>query len=237
MPSKEDLLLEKRRYGLKEEISSFELEQLNIGMPVQKIMGYIEMADIKIDIRHNVLIPRYETEELIYLAFQEIKQNGFKSVLDLCSGSGFIGLAIKNKYKDISVTLSDISDEAIKSQELNSNINNLKVNILQSDLFENIRGKFDIIVSNPPYIGKDEKLNISVLDFEPHNALFAEDNGLFFYKKIIELAPKYLNKNGVLLFEINPLHTEYWNSIKNKFKLLEITKDLSNKNRFVKIIF
>ncbi|MBN4083622.1 peptide chain release factor N(5)-glutamine methyltransferase [Mycoplasma sp. CSL10137] len=237
MPSKEELLLEKRRYGLKEEISSFELEQLNSGMPVQKIMGYIEMADIKIDIRHNVLIPRYETEELIYLAIEEIKLNQFKSVLDLCSGSGFIGLAIKNKYKDISVTLSDISSEAIKSQELNSNINNLKVNILHSNLFENITGKFDIIVSNPPYIGNDEKLSKSVLDFEPHNALFADDNGLFFYKKIIELAPKYLNKNGILLFEINPLHIEFWNSIKNKFKLLEITKDLSNKNRFVKIIF
>ncbi|QKT05706.1 peptide chain release factor N(5)-glutamine methyltransferase [Mycoplasma sp. OR1901] len=237
MPTREDLLLEKRRYGLKEEISSFELEQLNSGMPVQKIMGYIEMANIKIDLRHNVLIPRYETEELIYLANHEILKNNFNSVLDLCSGSGFIGLGIKKRHPNTFVTLADISKEAIQSEQLNSKINNLEVTIVQSDLFESIQGKFDIIVSNPPYIGENEILSNSVLNFEPHNALFADDNGLYFYKKIIEQAPKYLNENGMLIFEINPLHIDYWNSIKNNFKLLEISKDISNKNRFVKIIF
>ncbi|QGZ97585.1 peptide chain release factor N(5)-glutamine methyltransferase [Mycoplasma sp. NEAQ87857] len=238
MPTKEDLLLEKRRYGLDQTISPFELEQLNIGTPVQKIIGYVEMADVVINLDHNVLIPRYETEELILKVVNDIKIQDNLDILDLCCGSGFIGLAIKKAKPNCNLILSDISNEAILQSQKNAKLNQLKVDIIESDLFNNIEpNSLDIIVSNPPYLDVRELISDSVLNFEPHLALFADDQGLYFYKKIIEQAPKYLkNQKGLLYFEINPLHLEYWEDLATKMDL-EIINDIANLARIVKIKF
>ncbi|MDZ7293077.1 peptide chain release factor N(5)-glutamine methyltransferase [Mycoplasmopsis pulmonis] len=225
MASIDDLILEKRRYNLNNKISQKEKRLLKKNMPVQKIIGYIEMANVKIDICHKVLIPRYETEELIFLVKDFLKDD--MKVLDLCAGSGFIGIAL-SKMKKIDLTLSDISLEAIKQIEKNVKINNVKnYKIIQSDLFENIQGDFDIIVSNPPYLSYEQKIDKSVKFFEPLKALYAPKNGWYFYEKIIEKVSSFLKKDGMLFFEINPLHKELF--LEKNFKVI---KDINGKNRF-----
>ncbi|WP_117275394.1 peptide chain release factor N(5)-glutamine methyltransferase [Mycoplasmopsis edwardii] len=237
MPTKEDLLLEKRRYGLPQTISFFEEKQLEKGTPVQKIIGYIEMQDVVIDVTHNVLIPRYETEELIIKVNNDNKGKTNLKVLDLCTGSGFIGLALKKANPTWDIYMSDISNEAITQANINAKKNDLDVKVIQSDLFKKINvNDFDVIVSNPPYISYDEKLSSSVLDFEPHNALFADDQGLYFYKEIIKQAKSKLKENGSLYFEINPFHIDWWILQKEKYNI-EILKDINNKDRIVKLTY
>ncbi|MHA3786437.1 peptide chain release factor N(5)-glutamine methyltransferase [Mycoplasma sp. Z244C] len=231
MPTKEDLLLEKRRYGLPQTVSSFELELLAQGMPVQKIMGYVDMHDVRISVNHKVLIPRYETEELILLVEEKNKGRENLQVLDLCTGSGFIAVALKKANPSWSLTASDIDSEAIAQSNENVLSNGVEINIIQSDLFSNINQKFDVIVSNPPYIQETEELSTSVTKFEPLHALYAPQDGFYFYDTIIRQAPKYLNKGGKIFFEINPFHMEYWNQLKEKYNI-EIYKDMAGKNRF-----
>ncbi|ADE19874.1 peptide chain release factor N(5)-glutamine methyltransferase [Mycoplasma crocodyli] len=230
MSSISELLKEKRKYGLKQTINQEEINQISKQVPVQKIIGYIEYANVKINIQKNVLIPRYETEELIFLALKNIKNDS--KVLDLCCGSGFIGIALKFNNKNLQVTLSDIDDNAIEQSKINTLENNVKVKIIKSDLFENIDEKFDCIISNPPYLMKSENISNNVLNHEPHHALFADDNGLFFYKEIMKQSKKYLNKNGKLIFEINPLHHDFWIQIV-KNNDAKIYKDISGLERFV----
>lgn len=226
-----DLLLnEKRKYGLKEEISYHEMNLLKSGMPIQKIMGFVEMANVLIDLSKNVLIPRYETEELIYYAIDIIKKNNYQTVLDLGCGSGFIGLGIKKYFHDnVKVYQSDINLEAIEQTKINQKKNNLETNLIHSDMFKNINQKFDIIVSNPPYLSIKEKINMtkSVLEFEPYSAFFARKNGLEFYEIIEKELANYLNKTGSVLLEINPINVNWF--IKRNYLII---KDINNKERF-----
>lgn len=227
---KQLLINEKRKYGLEENISKEEIEKLKKNMPIQKIIGYIEMANVKIDVSKNVLIPRYETEELIFIAKKIIKNYNLKTILDLCCGSGFIGIALKKEFKNlVSITQSDIDDNAIEQTSINQKINNIENKIIQSDLFDKINEKFDFIIANPPYLCYKEKKNMtpSVLEFEPHIALFAPNNGMFFYEEIEKNIHNFLNKNGFVLLEINPLNVNWF--IKNDYKII---KDINNKDRF-----
>lgn len=219
----EALLIEKKRHKLREKITIKEKKLLQKGYPIQKIIGFINFDDVHIDLEYDVFIPRYETEEVLQESLKYINQNS--KVLDLCCGSGYIGLSIKKKTNSI-VTLSDISIDAIKQTKKNLKINNLKVKVIHSNLFENIDDKFDVIVSNPPYIPNVKKLDKKVLDFEPHNALFGGKDGNDFYKKIIKEIPKYLNQNGLLILEISE---DNLNFIKSKgFK---IKNDINKKPR------
>lgn len=236
MPSVDDLLLEKKRYGLEQKVSKEELEMLNQNMPIQYIIGYVEYANVKINLNNKVLIPRYETEELIHLFLNNYAKENVK-VLDLCCGSGFIGLALKKNKPSLDVTLSDNDNEALLKTKENELINfgkNGVVKIVESDLFTDINDKFDVIISNPPYIAFDDPDAQSLsLKHEPIHAIFAKDNGLYFYKKIIKEAPKFLNKEGLLIFEINPKHIKFWDKVKNA----KIMNDISQKPRFAILKF
>ncbi|WP_029513682.1 peptide chain release factor N(5)-glutamine methyltransferase [Mycoplasmopsis primatum] len=236
MPTKADLLLEKKRYGLKQVITDDELKKLESGWPVQLIMGYVEYANVRINLNHKVLIPRYETEELIYIFLKQYAKPNMK-VLDLCCGSGFIGIALKKNMPSLDVTMSDVDDNAIKQSNENIMLNfpnHNDIKIIKSDCFNEIKGKFDVIISNPPYVAFDDKdVQKDISNFEPFNAIFAPDNGWYFYNKIIEEAPNFLNKNGLLIFEINPNHMNKWSSIKN----VVIKKDMAGKERFAFIKF
>lgn len=217
------LLFEKKRYNLKQKITIKEKLLLKKGYPIQKIMGFINFDDVYIDLKYNVFIPRYETEEVMKESLKYINKNS--KVLDLCCGSGYIGLSIKKKT-DASVTLSDISIDAIKQTKKNMKINNLKVKVIHSDLFEKINDKFDVIISNPPYIPQVKKLDKKVLNFEPHNALFGGQDGNDFYKMIIKKSSKYLNKNGFLILEISEDNLKFIKS-----KDFQIKNDINNKPR------
>ncbi|WP_033161238.1 peptide chain release factor N(5)-glutamine methyltransferase [[Mycoplasma] collis] len=231
---KDQLLHEKLRYNLELLITDYEDQLLKTDIPIQKIIGFVEMQNLKLFVDRYVLIPRYETEELILKSYEFIDSNS--EVLDLCSGTGFIGLAIA-KNKKCKVTLSDISYEAISQIIINKNYNKIdNIEIIQSDLFNNLgTKKFDIIVSNPPYLNKWEILDNSVLKHEPKNALFADLDGNLFYEKIIKFAPYFLKKNGVLLFEISPNNVSFLKSYKGIN--VSFFKDINKKERIALIKF
>lgn len=166
------------------------------------------------------------------------KINSIK-VLDIGTGSGAIAISLKYYRPKISVDAVDLSDDALEVSMNNSKkiLGDGKINLIKSDLFKNVHDKYDIIVSNPPYIEKKDmkEMDAQVLDYEPHSALFAEDEGLFFYKKIIVEAKKYLNDNGRLIFECG--HDQAYKIkdifISEGYVDIEITKDLAGINRVV----
>lgn len=226
---KQQFFLEKRRYDLPETMTFVEKWKLKRNVPINKIIGYIEMANVKIDISKKVLVPRYETEELIELASKLIHNQNYKSVLDLCCGSGFIGIALKKNFKNLNVTQTDIDPKAIKQTKINLLINNLETQVLKSNMFDNLNQKFDVIISNPPYLPESDKknLDLSILKYEPHHALFAKNGGLYFYYEIEKNLNKFLNDKGLVILEINPLHVGWF--LKNKFV---VVKDINQKDRF-----
>ncbi|WP_029512640.1 peptide chain release factor N(5)-glutamine methyltransferase [Mycoplasmopsis iners] len=238
MNNKEQILLaEKRKYNLPLFLTYKEKEALKQNKPIQHIMGYVEYLDTKIIVNQNVLIPRYETEELVYLTIKQLDKEKEYKILDLCTGSGFIGLALKKHLPKIKLTMSDISYKALKIAKQNSKINfnklirNKDIKIVHSNLFKGLKNKkYDVIISNPPYLDKkDETVDISVRNNEPHIALFTGENGWKIYRMILEQYHKHLNKNGLLILEINPYHYDKWQKIPN----CEILKDINGKWRFV----
>ena len=203
------------------------------GIPLQYLIGYVDFYYNKIYVNKNVLIPRNETEQLCDIISNEINSNC--SLLDLCCGSGCIGLGLKQKNNGLKVTLSDISKKAIYVTKKNAKLNNLKVKVVLSDLFENVKGKFDIIVSNPPYIKTADLAKLSVeVKHEPVIALDGKNSGLTYYYKIIKAAPNYLNKNGKIYFECGATQAQkIAKCLEKNFDCIKIIKDYYGKQRFV----
>ena len=177
-------------------------------VPLSHLVGFEYFYDRKYKVTKDVLSPRMETEELIYKVIEYVKasnKNKFK-ILDLCTGSGIIAITLKKELDQVSVDViaSDISEEAIKVSKENAQSHNATIKFIKSDIFNDIDDKFDIIVSNPPYIDRKDEVTMqdNVLKYDPHLALFAEEEGMYFYRKIIEQANDYLNENGVMFFEI-----------------------------------
>ncbi|AWX42842.1 protoporphyrinogen oxidase [Metamycoplasma cloacale] len=224
MIEKEVLLREKLRYNLPLFVSKKELKLLKKDVPVQKIIGLQEMQNVTLHLNYNVLIPRYETEEVILECYQYLNKQS--KVLDLGCGSGFIGLAIK-KNINCDVTLVDKSRDAIKQTKHNAKLNGLDVKILKSNWFKKVDKKYDLIVSNPPYLNKNDTFSNS-LKHEPKNALFAKNNGLYCYQLILKQAYDYLNDYGVLIFEIDN-NASIW--FKQNYPNVIIKKDINGKNR------
>ena len=177
-------------------------------VPLSHLVGFEYFYDRKYKVTKDVLSPRMETEELIYKVIEYVKasnKNNFK-ILDLCTGSGIIAITLKKELEQVSVDViaSDISEEAIEVAKENAQSHDATIKFIKSDIFNNIDDKFDIIVSNPPYIDRKDEVTMkdNVLKYDPHLALFAEEEGMYFYRKIIEQANDYLNENGVMFFEI-----------------------------------
>ena len=177
-------------------------------VPLSHLVGFEYFYDRKYKVTKDVLSPRMETEELIYKVIEYVKasnKNKFK-ILDLCTGSGIIAITLKKELEQVSVDViaSDISEEAIEVAKENAQSHDATIKFIKSDIFNNIDDKFDIIVSNPPYIDRKDEVTMqdNVLKYDPHLALFAEEEGMYFYRKIIEQANDYLNENGVIFFEI-----------------------------------
>lgn len=203
-------------------------------IPLDKIIGYTDFMDIRIPFSKHTLTPRQETEIMVDEIVRKYK--GYKpSVLDLCSGSGCIGISIA-KALNTQVMLADISKKANKEALRNAKINGTNVNILHSNLFDNIPTKFDIIISNPPYIKrKDLKgLEIEVRDFDPRISLDGGEDGLDFYRKIIEKAPNYLNEGGVLCLEIGiDQSKDIVTMLSMEFDNIEVKKDYAKIDRYI----
>ena len=208
--------------------------------PIQYIIGQADFMGEKFIVNPSVLIPRDETEILVRKAVEIIKENHYKSVLDMCTGSGCIACMIA-KLTDATVIGADISFEALETAI--KNMENLKLFnralFRKSDLFSKIREdeKFDVIVSNPPYIPKSEKKNIQTeVKHEPDIALYTNDeNGIEFYEKIINQSPKFLNEGGYLLFELGINESALVKDLfeKQGFTNIEIIKDLAGIDRVI----
>jgi len=203
------------------------------GMPLWKVIGDTDFYGYKIDINENVLCPRPETEELVENALKYIKDKD--EVLDLCTGSGCIAIAIASK-KDVHVIASDVSKEALDVAKANVTKYSLdgKIDVIQSDLFKSIDKSFDVIVSNPPYIPTEEieTLDKEVKDFDPHIALDGGDDGLDIYRKIAKELDKHLNSKGTVLFECGENQANEIAKLLNGFDVV-IEKDLQGVERFI----
>jgi release factor glutamine methyltransferase len=173
--------------------------------PVAYIVGYREFYSLRMNVRQGCLIPRPETEMLVQHSIDLIRRNGITRVLDLCTGSGCIAAAIAHNCPEVAIYASDISQKALETARENVENHSLKnITITESDLFENIEGKFELIVSNPPYIKTDEiqKLDKNVSAYEPLEALDGGADGLEVYRKITKELSDHLEKQGSVIFEI-----------------------------------
>ena len=184
----------------------FWLEELKTGKPVEYILGYSSFCLLNFKVNENTLIPRSETEDLVYKTIEKINELKIVNpiILDIGSGTGCISITLNKKIHGSLVESVDISSKALEIAKINNALNNTNVNFYLSDCFENVTGKFDVIISNPPYIDKDTYVQESVLKFEPHTALFAENKGLAIYERIIKDLSFYLNRPSLVAIEISP---------------------------------
>lgn len=233
--SEQELLLddEKQLCGL--------VLELKTGRPYQQILGETEFYGMQFFVDEHVLIPRPETEELLEIAIQEI--HGLKSetqglrILDIGTGSGVIPLVLKKHFPEAKVTSMDFSEKAIETARRNAEHHKLEVRFIHADyLATELTEDYDIIISNPPYIGIEEEIEIadSVKGFEPMMALFSPtSDALIFYRKIAEDAKKHLNEGGLLFLEINQKLGPETLELYSYFSNAQLLKDLSENDRFI----
>lgn len=251
----------------KEVLFNTALEKLIKQEPIQYIIGNTEFYGFPFKVTNDTLIPRPETEELVEWILNELNSVEKTSILDIGTGTGCIPISLKKHLKNANISAIDVSKEALKVANKNADLNNVLINFLEQDIlkttslnivknktkqsgiqkeiisnnnYNNV--KFDIIVSNPPYVRELEKVEIknNVLENEPHLALFVEDNNpLIFYDKIADLAKIHLTKKGFLFFEINQyLGKETIKMLEDKgFKKIELKKDFSGNDRMIKATF
>lgn len=214
--------------------------------PMNYVLGYSYFYGYKFVVNKDVLIPRPETEELVCLILSKYDEyfKGQKiNICDVGTGSGAIAISLAKEESNLNVYASDISNEAIEVAKLNAKNNDANINFMCGSMLDpyienNI--KVDILVSNPPYIKQDEVLEASVVDYEPHVALFGGQDGLKFYREIFENAHKIINEKGMLFFEIGYDQKENLTSLAKQYfenAHIEVFKDINGKDRmlFVKL--
>lgn len=208
-------------------------------LPIQYILGYQYFYGYKFKVNNDVLIPRPETELLVEKALKIIKENNYKKVLDIGTGSGAIAIALALENKEIEVSAVDISVKALDVARINAKeLNAENVEFKISDMFSSVTSKYDLIVSNPPYIGYDEVDEIDEIVYrnEPHLALFTSDNGVYYYKEIIRNLKNYLNDSGTVIFEIGHKQAKIISDYVYecyKDKKVEVYKDYNSLDRIV----
>lgn len=211
------------------------IDRRSARVPLQQILGSQEFMGLTFRVTPDVLIPRQDTETLVEEALKVVKP-GMK-VLDLCTGSGCIIVSIVHNVPEVEGTATDISKQALLVAKENAKLNQVSVTFERSDLFDNVTGTYDVIVSNPPYIrtGEVVKLMPEVQEFEPMEALDGKEDGLYFYRKIIKECKAYLKPGGHILFEIGYDQGEAVSGLLKEagFKNVTVIKDLAHNDRVV----
>ena len=216
-----------------------DLEQLKKGQPIQHITGKAFFYNDFFFVNENTLIPRPETEELVELIRNDYAQNQDISMIDLGTGTGCIPISLAKLFPNAKVSALDISENALKIAQLNAETLKVNINFYHNNLLEDIQlnQKFDVIISNPPYIRNLEKeeMHQNVLNFEPHLALFVEnDDALIFYERVIDFAKNHLKENGKIYCEINQYLGEETKQLFQKFyQNVIIHKDISGNDRML----
>ena len=215
------------------------LKKVSEGYPIQYLIGDVNFCGNKIIVNENVLIPRYETEFLVELVINTLKDDYSGNILDIGTGSGCISISVAKKLTNSKITAVDISAEAVKVALENCKINNVNnIEVINKDLFEinNFDG-YEIIISNPPYVSFDEEVGEET-KYEPQNAIFADDKGLKFYKSIIDKVSKTNTKVTNIFFEIGMNQgsdiISYSTNVLTDYKA-DIIKDLAGKDRYIHI--
>ncbi len=224
-----------KRYLPKDKLEAG-LKELKEGKPVQYIVGNVDFYDVNLLVNENVLIPRFETETLVEKTINYAKKlTEPLDILDIGTGSGAIAITLA-KHLSCHVLATDISEEALEIAKINSKRNNVQIDFKQSDILKNVQGKFDIIISNPPYIAKDEVIDDLVKDNEPHLALYAEEDGLYFYKNILENIKPFLKVKSLIAFEIGMTQSKAITKLAQNYlphaKIIT-EKDLTGKDRYI----
>ena len=214
-----------------QEIKTKAKARLN-NVPVEKIFNKAYFYGLEFWVDENVLSPRPETEMVVEEALKFITENNYVQVLDLCTGSGCIAISIK-KNSEATVTASDISTKALQIAKNNAKRHDVEINFIKSNMFENLEGKFDLIVSNPPYIDTQEieLLDKEVKEHDPFIALDGGELGLKYYNIIHDNLRKVLNDNGMLILEIGDEQKDLIVSLFNDFDLVKSLKDYSGNDR------
>jgi release factor glutamine methyltransferase len=215
------------------------VEQVVNQIPIQYVIGKVNFYGYEFLVNKSVLIPRFETEELVENTIKYIdklfpEQN--INIIDLGSGSGNIGITLKKKMPSTNVTCVDISVNALNVAKENAKRLGCNVSFIEGDMLDSIDGKFDVIISNPPYIAFDEQIEDIVKNNEPHLALYAQNNGLYFYDKILSTCKKNLNEKFLIAFEIGMSQKEHIISLANKYfdnVHVDCKKDMSSKDRMI----
>lgn len=213
------------------------LKRLNSGEPVQYIVGNVDFYGYNFLVNKDVLIPRFETEQLVEETIKYLKKMFNKNIdiVDLGTGSGCIAITLK-KELDCNVTAVDISNDALKMAMENAKRNNCIIKFIQGDMLMPLNKKYDCIISNPPYIRFDEKIMDIVKNNEPAIALYADNEGLYYYEQILKKANQYLNAKYLIAFEIGQ---EQASDITDMAKIylyhpmIEVKKDLQGLDRFI----
>lgn len=205
--------------------------------PIQYITNSANFYGIELFVNEDVLIPRFETEELVENTMKILKKNfDNPKILDLCCGSGAIGVALKTKLDSCEVTMSDISAKALNVAKANRDKYSLDINAIESDLFENINEKFDCIISNPPYIKDDEEIEDIVKNNEPELALYGGKDGLDYYERILKDVKNHLNDKFLIAFEIGATEKDDVIALANKYLTnikIVAKKDLQDRDRMI----
>ena len=219
------------------------LEKLKQQIPLQYILGTTSFYDLEFEVNNDVLIPRPETEELVawILSNKEMTESKHQiKILDIGTGSGCIAISLAKNISNAEVFAIDVSEKALAMAKKNASTNKVKVIFIEENILntESLHQTFDVIVSNPPYVRNLEKqeINKNVLDYEPHLALFVEDDdALLFYRKIAHLAQKNLSENGQLYFEINQYLGKQMIELLQEtgFKNIELKKDIYGNDRMI----
>jgi len=214
------------------------LNLLEQGIPVQYIVGNVDFYGLNFIVNNNVLIPRFETEELVEKTIDYAATYFDKniSVLDIGTGSGCIAITLSKNLINSNIDALDISEQALEVAKRNNERNDAKVNFFHSNLFENVNKKYDLIISNPPYIAYDEEIMAIVKNNEPNIALYADNHGLYFYEQILKNAYKFLNNKAMIAFEIGQSQGKKIKELASTYlpnsKVL-LEKDLQNRDRFI----
>lgn len=210
-------------------------KKLEANYPTQYLIGYVDFYNTKINVNEDVLIPRFETELLVDKAIKILQNKKYTNLIDICTGSGAIAIAIK-KHLNLEIDACDISNKALNIAKNNALENKTNINFFSIDILKEIPNKkYDCIISNPPYVREDEYTSPET-KYEPVIALYAKNEGLEFYERILSIAPSILNKNGTIIFEIGSTQAiEIKKIVLSYFPNSKITieKDYNNFDRFI----
>ena len=213
------------------------LERLKTHMPIQYVLGKTTFMNLEFKVNSSVLIPRPETEELVRLMLKEDLDG--KEVLDIGTGSGCIAISLTKNLHNAKVSALDISKDALEVALENAELNNVNIEFIHADIFEyQSDKKYDVIVSNPPYVLESEKMLMkqNVLNYEPEIALFVDDiNALKYYESVIKFSLNNLNSQGQIFFETNENYKDELNKLAQNYEynIIEFKLDINDKNRFL----